>query len=214
MSEILGEFNYTELEVHSTNPLAENGRNFSPYQLLMNFNKMSSFILITGMHRSGTSFLARALNLAGVHLGDLESLISNEWKYGQDNLKGHWENKKFLELGEKTLFNNNGSWHEVPEHIQIDKNLGNEITACCNDLMDHPSLAAGFKDPRIILNLDSWLPYLPKDIIIMGIFRHPLKVAESLKKRDNFSYEKSLNLWKIYNEKLLSILEKHSDAVG
>jgi len=171
---------------------------------------MRPFILITGMHRSGTSFLSRSLNLAGVHLGNLKSLTSNEWQFNDDNLKGHWENKKFLELGNKTLSNNNGSWHEVPEHIQIDENLGNEITTHCTNLINHPSLTAGFKDPRIILNLDSWLPYLPKDIVIIGIFRHPLKVAQSLKKRDNFSYEKSLALWKIYNEKLLSILEKHS----
>jgi len=34
------------------------------------------FLIITGMHRSGTSFLARALNLSGVYLGDLKSLIS------------------------------------------------------------------------------------------------------------------------------------------
>jgi len=37
---------------------------------------MNPFIIITGMHRSGTSFLARALNMYGVNLGSLESLIS------------------------------------------------------------------------------------------------------------------------------------------
>jgi len=52
------------------------------------------FLLITGMHRSGTSFLARALNLYGVNLGNLESLLSHEWKSLKDNPRGHWENKK------------------------------------------------------------------------------------------------------------------------
>jgi len=171
---------------------------------------MKQLILITGMHRSGTSFLARALNLAGVYLGELDSLTSNEWKYYDDNLRGHWENKKFLELGEKTLSQNNGSWENVPTQIQISEELGKEITKCSEEFMNHPSIASGFKDPRITLNLDSWLDYLPKNIVIIGIFRHPLKVAESLKKRDNFSYEKSFSLWKIYNEKLVSILEKHN----
>ena len=56
--------------------------------------------------------------------------------------------------------------------------------------------------------MESWKPFLPKNQIIIGIFRHPLKVAESLKKRNNFEYEKSINLWTIYNEKLLFYLEK------
>ena len=37
------------------------------------------FLLITGMHRSGTSFLVRALNLQGADLGDIDSLISTDW---------------------------------------------------------------------------------------------------------------------------------------
>ena len=45
---------------------------------------MRPFVLMTGMHRSGTSFLSRALNLAGVHLGSLESLTSNEWRFQDD----------------------------------------------------------------------------------------------------------------------------------
>ncbi len=53
---------------------------------------MKPFLLITGMHRSGTSFLARGLNLGGVNLGELNSLLSHEWKFYEDNLRGHWEN--------------------------------------------------------------------------------------------------------------------------
>jgi len=160
------------------------------------------------MHRSGTSFLARALNLSGVYLGDLESLTSHEWKFFEDNLRGHWENKEFLALTQKTLSSNKGKWDKIPSKIVLNKKLGKNITKAVNDLMKHGSLAAGFKDPRIIPCLESWVKYLPKDIILIGIFRNPLKVAESLKIRDGFSYEKSLSLWKTYNEKLLSHLEK------
>ena len=53
------------------------------------------------------------------------------------------------------------------------------------------------------------MPYLPENLIIVGIFRDPLKVAESLKKRNQFDYTKSLNLWKSYNEGLLKLLEQH-----
>ena len=70
------------------------------------------------------------------------------------------------------------------------------------------SFIGGFKDPRTLLCFESWKPYLPKNFIFVGIFRHPLKVAESLKKRNRLSNEQSLNLWKIYNQNLLNFLEK------
>ncbi len=170
---------------------------------------MKPFFVITGMHRSGTSFLARALNLSGVHLGNLDSLISHEWKPLEDNPRGHWENKKFYELSEKTLKQNNGSWHEVSQKIIVNKQLGDEIKKNVKELQKNSNFAVGLKDPRLILCFDAWKKYLPKNFVVIGIFRDPLKVAESLKNRNQFSYEKSLNLWKIYNQKLLEILDRN-----
>jgi GT2 family glycosyltransferase/predicted nucleic acid-binding Zn-ribbon protein len=170
---------------------------------------MKPLVIIVGMHRSGTSFLARSLNLAGVYLGGLESLISHEWEYLFDNLRGHWENKTILNLAEKTLKNNQGSWDDIPANIEIDENLGQEIRNYLNELSNEPSLAYGFKDPRIILCFESWKKYLPENFVIVGIFRDPLKVAESLKKRNGFDYKKSINLWKSYNIQLLQLLEKY-----
>jgi len=92
---------------------------------------------------------------------------------------------------------------------KLTKRLEKKIKKTVNELERKALLAAGFKDPRILLCFDSWLPYLPRNFVLVGIFREPLKVTESLKKRSNFSFEKSLNLWKIYNQNLLSILEKH-----
>jgi len=170
---------------------------------------MNPFLLITGMHRSGTSFLARALNLHGVYLGELESLISHEWKPLADNPKGHWENKKIYELTEQTLKDSKGSWHNVPKKIVVNRKIGSEIKKCINNLQDNSILAAGLKDPRLLLCFEQWVKYLPKNFVVIGIIRNPLEVAESLKKRNGFDYEKSLNLWKIYNKKLLEILEKY-----
>ena len=170
---------------------------------------MKPFLLITGMHRSGTSFLARALNLRGTYLGPADELISDDFRSSSDNLRGHWESNVFLKLADQTLQKNSGTWHELPEKIIVDDNLGNEIKKHSNNLLEHPSLAAGFKDPRIIFCLESWEKFLPANFILVGIYRHPLKVAESLKQRNSFAYDKSINLWKQYNEKLLSLLEKY-----
>jgi len=166
------------------------------------------FILMTGMHRSGTSFLARALNLSGVSLGVYNSLVSTDWTPLKDNPRGHWENKEILELSKKTLAVNKGSWEKIPKKITIKKSLGTKIKKCVDQICETPLLAAGFKEPRIIFIFEAWKKYLPKNPVIIGIFRHPLKVAESLKTRDGFEYEKSIELWKIYNEKLLALLDK------
>ena len=167
-------------------------------------------IIIAGMHRSGTSFLARSLNLSGLYIGDIDNLISYEWPFNESNPAGHWENRKIIELSDRTLRENNGSWFNIPNRIIISDELGQEIKKTIMELQNHPAMAIGFKDPRILVCLDSWLDYLPKNLIIVGIFRHPLKVAESLKKRDGFDYEKSLDLWKTYNEKLLNLLDRHN----
>ena len=65
-------------------------------------------VIVTGMHRSGTSFLIRALNIAGLYIGGLESLSSHELKGSHDNERGNWENRKIVTLGEKILKKNNG----------------------------------------------------------------------------------------------------------
>ncbi len=161
------------------------------------------------MHRSGTSFLSRALNLSGVSLGDISKISTNDWIYNSDNLRGHWENEDLTELADKTLQENNGTWDNTPSVIHISKDIGTLVTKYTDELMNQHSLASGFKDPRLLVCLESWIDYLPKTSILYGIFRHPLKVAESLKTRNGFSYEKSLKLWEVYNKKLLSHHEKN-----
>ncbi|MDH3312852.1 MAG: hypothetical protein OEM28_06855 [Nitrosopumilus sp.] len=167
------------------------------------------FFLITGMHRSGTSFIARAFNLAGVYLGEYKDLISDEWRHTNENLRGHWENRELLELTEQTLLESDGTWHNIPEKLDVSENIGNQIQKVVNKLQLNSLITAGFKDPRIIFCMESWRTYLPNKLFIVGIFRHPLKVAESLKNRNNFSYEKSISLWYRYNTQLLELFKKY-----
>ncbi len=170
---------------------------------------MKPFIIITGMHRSGTSFLARSLNLGGVDLGGLESMTSNELFPLMDNKKGHWENKEILKLTEETLSENNGTWDKIPSKITISKELAKKIRNIIQKL-DNSYLITGVKDPRLLICFEAWKKYLPENIIFIGIFRHPLSVAESLKQRNNFPYEKSIELWKIYNEQLIKLIKKNN----
>ena len=118
---------------------------------------MKPFLLITGMHRSGTSFLARALNLRGVYLGEYEDFTSDQWRPAIDNLKGHWENKKFLDLADRTLSFSKGSWQKIPPKVKVNYKIGNDIKKFSKILVENSIIASGIKDPRLLLCLDACL---------------------------------------------------------
>lgn len=174
---------------------------------------MKPFIVIAGMHRSGTAFLARALNLSGVYLGSLESLTLTELNADQSNPRGHWESREFIKLGIETREFNKLNYQKIPEKIKISEKIGNELKNAVEGLVKHPSIAGGFKDPHTLLYLNEWMEFFPKNTIIISIFRHPLKVAESLKIRDGRGYEESIRIWKAHNRGLIRALEKHEGFV-
>src|SRR6478752_6240938 len=105
--------------------------------------KNKSFLIVTGMHRSGTSFLARAFNLCGVDLGNPEDLYSDQWRPESDNIRGHWENKNILNLTEETLALNHGSWDNPPENMIVSEELGKKIKNFLEKLTDSSSFAVG-----------------------------------------------------------------------
>jgi len=170
---------------------------------------IKNHIIVTGMHRSGTSYLVRALNLCGLNLGPESDFFDTELQPKFGNPRGHWENVKVTNLNEQILKLNGGSWHKVPNSfIKTPKNLQNKINQILKSFYSEKSLAYGFKDPRFCLTLPKWKKNLP-NLVLIGVFRHPLKVAESLKKRDGFSYEESIEIWKKYNESLLHLLKNN-----
>src|SRR5438552_2250499 len=64
-------------------------------------------ILICGMHRSGTSALARVCNLFGVDLGRTLSGT------GPDNPKGFWENAAIMQFNQMLLARLGLAWDSV-----------------------------------------------------------------------------------------------------
>jgi len=157
------------------------------------------FFLILGMHRSGTSFLARCLNVSGVYLG--EKLLSDG--NISENPKGFWENEDFTKIASKIMANNNTRWDKNTSNLKCSDTLKQQFKKLVNEHIANSYVSTGIKDPRLLLLLDSILDVFPENKLYVGIFRHPLKVAESLKIRDNFDYKKSLELWQAYNLKLL-----------
>ena len=164
-------------------------------------NKKPKTLIILGMHRSGTSCITRMFNLNGVYLG--HSLLAPQ----DDNPKGFWENLHIFKINEKILKQSGGSWDNPPHKIKVtffDK------LSMMNILYNRRNKILGIKDPRLLITWEAWKPFI-ENYTIIGVFRHPLSVAKSLKKRNGFDTLKSIDLWGKYNNQLISM--KNSEDI-
>lgn len=158
-------------------------------------------VVVLGMHRSGTSAIARGLTTLGVELGgNLMPAAQN------NNERGFWEDQEIVDINTDVLDTLGHSWHSL-------KPLASERLASLEDsplmrravdyLREHFSgyPIFGLKDPRISLLLPFWMRVFELagvDPAFVISLRHPLSVAQSLEKRDGFSHPKSLYLWLDY----------------
>src|SRR5204862_4894924 len=81
-----------------------------PNHVLRSPVKTKTAICVAGMHRSGTSMVAKLLQSCGLHLGPEE-----EFDFDSNNGEKHWENIRFVALNEKILHRLGGSWDNPPE---------------------------------------------------------------------------------------------------
>ena len=79
-------------------------------------------LCISGMHRSGTSLVARLLNFAGVHLGPESELMAAT----AANPDGYWENIEFVKLNDQILAELGSRWdvpRPLPEGWEADERM-------------------------------------------------------------------------------------------
>ncbi len=164
-------------------------------------------IAITGMHRSGTSMITRALHDSGLHLigSGAEELIDA----AEDNPEGFWENKAIVACNDALLEATGGSWDNppalAPQAVDDPRvvDLAESTTAALTALSEHEPW--GFKDPRTCLTAGYWLDLEPELKFIICV-RHPLEVALSLKRRNQNSYSLGLALWERYYTSVLELV--------
>jgi len=137
----------------------------------MNDNKV---LVITGMHRSGTSLLTQWLQKCGLHIGDqlLGASTGNE--------EGHYEDLDFYECHKRILVKN--KYHEdgfvnltrlqpPPKEAQLMRNMV---------LVKNAMRAQwGWKDPRTCLLLQEYRTIIP-DAFYLVILRDYQSVVSSL----------------------------------
>lgn len=148
------------------------------------------FIFILGMHRSGTSCLAGALEQCGLFLGDVR-------RTGQYNAKGYFEIKEVAHLHDQILGLNRGTWFDPPEQVLVHPYHQQALKKIAARLSSRRP--CGIKDPRMLLMLDDWLEIVPPPHALAGTFRHPMAVAESLNRRNGLPEQEGLALWLRYN---------------
>ncbi|MDP8977386.1 MAG: sulfotransferase [Actinomycetota bacterium] len=156
-------------------------------------------VCVTGMHRSGTSLVARVVNLLGVDLGAERHRMAPS----DANRRGHWEPRPIVALNDDLLRTLGGSWREPPaladgweRDPQLDGHRAHARRVVRRVFGDGPGLL-GWKDPRTSLLLPFWRTVTPvwRTVVVV---RDPDEVVASLQARDGLSAEHAVRLWLRY----------------
>ncbi len=161
------------------------------------------WIVVLGMHRSGTSALSGELHHQGVNFGnhfieDIESV----------NKKGFYEHSELVAINESILHYFGLTWFDcfkLNEIYTSGKSLPPEIKQRMVDFffLDDfkESSINGMKDPRLCILLPFWLDVINEleiNVKFILLNREPENIILSLYKRDKMSKLLSELLWEYY----------------
>lgn len=161
-------------------------------------------VFVLGMHRSGTSATARALNLLGLPLGRPSDLVTTRG----GNLRGYWEPKSLIGYNEKLLHEFGSAWWCPPPRAELLRNFGTITEPALIQARQafqsvHLSAQWAWKDPRLCLLLPLWQKALDVPVVAFLTLRHPAEVAASLRSRDKMSLGWGLSLWERYTRQAM-----------
>ena len=165
-------------------------------------------IAILGMHRSGTSMVAGALASAGVHVGEPEALLARQ----EDNPHGFWERRDVVALNDEILASAGASWYNPSRCQGQTHTRANHSTGIRSVLAQLPTDRSWLiKDPRLAVTWPQWQQALA-DAVVVFVYRDPVAVAVSLRRRNGFPLALGFALWEYYNQSALTALQGR-DAV-
>ncbi|GAB0117220.1 sulfotransferase family protein [Acidisoma sp. 7E03] len=168
-------------------------------------------VLILGMHRSGTSLLARILHHLGLPLG--ERLLTGPMP---DNPQGYWEHAEIVAIQDGLLAALDRSWwgrHALSPLPHGWQNAAATQAArrALRDILRAELASApglwGFKDPRTLRFLPLWqeiLEELGLETKLILAMRHPAAVAQSLRQRNGHRLGFAQALWAFNMQEVLA----------
>ncbi|MCT7949158.1 sulfotransferase [Ancylothrix sp. C2] len=178
---------------------------------------MSQPLIITGMHRSGTSLLASFLQVLGVNIGE------NLYEADAFNVRGYFEDVDFLEFQRGVLQKccrcDDGGWIDWgwTESESLNREKFYEYVEDAKRLIasrDESLSFWGWKDPRTSLMLDFWQGLLP-DARYLLVYRFPWDVADSILRLNadifNEHPDYPLRAWAFYNRNILDFYSRFSE---
>lgn len=166
-------------------------------------------IFVCGMHRSGTSVVARLLNMVGAYFApEGAALAAND-----DNPKGFWERADVVALNDRILAEAGARWFDPYPWVSRDAatppsaELAAKLRACLLELDGHRPWF--IKDPRLCLTLGSWLPLCEfpvavicsrdEDAVVASLVDHGTSLGF------RFRHEEAEALWNVYHRSLLRV---------
>lgn len=155
-------------------------------------------ILVLGMHRSGTSALARTINLLGATAPQTLMDAST------DNERGYWESEPLVHLSDEVMAACGRSWRSIGPMRTRAMTGGHDLRqrlrdAIASEFGDATTIM--LKDPRVTRLLPFYREVLAGagyEILPVIALRNPIEVAKSLAKRDGMPARQALGLWLRY----------------
>lgn len=172
----------------------------------------SRAVAILGMHRSGTSTVARTVNLMGVYLGEAGKMMPRS----ADNAEGYWEHMEIYDLQVRLLDRLGREWNTaepLPEgwlQSETVKLLKAELARIVATNFGSHALWA-WKEPQSCILVPLWREVLEAaqtELSCLFVVRNPVDVAGSLMRRDGIPFNQALGIWFHYNIAMLK------DAAG
>jgi len=166
-------------------------------------------IFVLGMHRSGTSAIARVLNLMGAYVGETPDLMP---PHARDNPAGYWERRELVIAHDNFLQATGHAWDRVAgfDASAHDGSAVDQLAARVNDVAARMSSHGGpwlIKDPRLCLLLPHWLG-VAADAACVVVVRDPREIAASMRESHRGVYTSHflLALWEKYLRSALHTL--------
>jgi SAM-dependent methyltransferase len=180
-------------------------------------------VLVVGMHRSGTSLVARGLHAMGVNLGSRIDTAPHP-----ANPHGHWEHADVWQAQERLLIRCGREWHSSPgplparwlEWPDARATIDRFVAIAAEELVAHGHWLV--KDPRSSLLVPLWREVARRagvELRIVRVFRAADDVAASLAARNAMPHELAVRIWSDHQRSIdrdtvgLAVLVVHHDDV-
>jgi glycosyltransferase involved in cell wall biosynthesis/GT2 family glycosyltransferase len=174
-------------------------------------------LIVTGMHRSGTSFVASLFAAWNVRMGD--RLLPAD----RGNPAGYFEDLDFLDLNRRILVactpseagHRDWGWTESEAFDAEGLPAHRDAAAALVAARERAGGSWGFKDPRTTMLLDFWDDVLGREARFLFLYRHPWEVADSMLRTGADVWLTHpgypARIWTLYNRRILDFHRRHRD---